>query len=197
MEKIYISELAQEITPTSSILATRFTGKRFWNVLYDTLSKYDSQVTVQLSFSGIDIMDASFADEVFGRFAVTIARKKYAYCYFILSDLNETCEENLEMALSTRIEREPVDIPNLRNCVLLLLKDAKLSLIGKYENHVQETFSLLMSKETMTARDASDLFDISLNAASTRLKTVADLGLVRRSEVRDSQGKQYIYHSLP
>lgn len=141
-------------------------------------------------------MDASFADEVFARLAVMWARREYPFCYIVLADMNETCEENLEMALVTRIEREPDEKPHLRNCLLMLLKEDTAELLGKYENHVLETFSLLTSQKELSTRDAADLLDISLNAASTRLKAISDLGLAKRIEVRDMQGKQYIYHSL-
>jgi hypothetical protein len=196
METLHISDLVRTITPIPSILATRFTGKRVWEVIHSHLESYNTESVVFLSFDGVDVMDASFADEVFARLAIMRARKEYPYyCYLILTDMNETCEENLQMALITRIEREPDDRPHLRNCVLMM-RGAKIDLIGKYENHVKETFSLLNSERELTARDISNILDISLNAASTRLKTIADLGLARRIEMRDEQGKLYIYHAL-
>ncbi|NJL41527.1 MAG: helix-turn-helix transcriptional regulator [Leptolyngbyaceae cyanobacterium SM1_4_3] len=67
---------------------------------------------------------------------------------------------------------------------------------GKYESHVQETFSVLASRKELSARELADRLKISLNAASTRLKTIADLGLAKRVDLRDAQGKQYIYHPL-
>ena len=196
MDTLSISDLARTTTSTPSILVTRFTGKRYWEALEARLCTYNREAVLALSFEGVDVMDASFADEVFARLAVMRARKEYPFCYIILTDMSETCEENLEMALTTRIEREPNDKPHLRNCVLMNMKSDKAELCGKYENHVLETFSLLISKRSLSTRDSSDLLDVSLNAASTRLKTVADLGLAKREEVRDTQGKQYIYHSL-
>ena len=196
MDTVSIAELARNITPTSSILVTRFSGKRFWEELASCLSSYDRNVTVFLSFDGIDVMDASFADEVFGRLAIMRARKCYPFCFIVLKDLNETSRENLEMALSTRIDREPSDKPHIRNCVLAIMEESTLGLLGKHENHVHESFVLLNEKHELTARDVSGLLDISLNAASTRLKVIADLGLARRLEIRDNQGKQFTYHKI-
>ncbi len=196
MEILRITNLVQSITREPSVLATRFTGKRFWDEFQKQLSLYDRGDVVLLSFDNILVMDASFADEVFGQIAVMRARKEYEYPYLILADLNETCEENLQMALVTRIEREPNDKPHIRNCVLVIKKGERLELAGKYESHVQETFSVLASRKELSARELADTLKISLNAASTRLKTIADLGLAKRVDLRDAQGKQYIYHPL-
>ena len=144
------------------------------------------------------MIDASLADEIFARLAVLRAKRDFPYCYLILTELNETCEYNLQAALnlSARTGRDPNDAAPLRNCVLVVLDNKAIRLMGKYENHVQETFSLLNSEKELTAREVSDILDISLNAASTRLKTIADLGLAKRVEIRDEQGKQYSYCAL-
>ena len=42
----------------------------------------------------------------------------------------------------------------------------------------------------------ADQLKLNVNAASTRLKTLADLGLAFRTETRDSVGKQFLYRSL-
>lgn len=196
MDTLSIVGLAQIAASDPAKLVTRFTGKRFWEALEARLCSYNSEMVVMLSFEGVDAMDVSFADEVFCRLAVMRARKNYPFCYVILTDMNETCEINLVAALTLRIEWEPGDKPHLRNCVLMNLKNGQPELCGKYENHVLETFSLLASRRELSTRDTADVLGISPNAASTRLKTVADLGLAKRVEVRDAQGKQYIYHSL-
>lgn len=196
MDTLQLTDIARNVTQFPSILATRFTGKQFWTVFRGYLDKFSTDEVVYLSFSGVDVMDASFSDEVFSQLAVLRARKEYKFCYLILTELNETCEENLDMALVTRIDREPDDKPNLRNCALLYKKNDELNIIGKFENHVFETFTALMKEKTLSARDISDILDISLNAGSTRLKTLSDLGFAKRTEIRDEQGKQYLYHAL-
>jgi hypothetical protein len=190
-----ISEIARLITPFPSLLATRFTGRRFWEQLQMHLHNLEDGIAV-LSFTGVDVMDASFADEVFATLARCRARKEEVFCPVILTDLNETCIDNLKMALETRPDREPSDLERLRNCVLPVLTGEEMSLIGKFEEHVLQSFNLLGRYKTLTARDLADVLTLNLNAASTRLKTLADLGLAWRTEMRDAQGKQYIYHSL-
>jgi hypothetical protein len=100
------------------------------------------------------------------------------------------------MALETRPDREPPEQERLRNAVLVIQEQGKLRLIGKFEEHVRESFELLSNRQQLSARDLAELRELSLSAASTRLKTLADLGLAVRVELRDEQGKQYMYQSL-
>lgn len=196
MPELSLADIARENALIPSILATRLAGKRFWGQLQTRLREPDADVAIVLSFAGVEIMDASFADEVFGTLAVRRARKELSFGPIILVDANETCIENLKMALETRADRESPERERLRNCVLPMLKDDEMTLIGKFEDHVLQSFELLSKHKTLTARDLADVLKLNLNAASTRLKTLADLGLARRIEIRDAQGKQFIYHTL-
>lgn len=191
-----LADIAREITSFPSLLATRLAGKRFWEQLQTRLREPDTDAVIVLSFASVEVMDASFADEVFGTLAALRARKDVSFSPVLLMDANETCIENLKMALETRADRESPDRERLRNCVLPMLKGDEMTLIGKFEDHVLQSFELLSKHKTLTARDLSDVLKLNLNAASTRLKTLADLGLARRIEIRDTQGKQFIYHTL-
>lgn len=190
-------DIAREITPFPSLLATRLAGKRFWEQLQTRLRETDTDVVTVLSFADVEVMDASFADEVFGTLAAQRARKDVTFGPIMLVDANETCIENLKMALETRADRESPEQERLRNCVLpILIKNDEITLIGKFEDHVLQSFGLLSKHKTLTARSLSDVLKLNLNAASTRLKTLVDLGLALRTEIRDAQGKQFVYHSL-
>jgi predicted transcriptional regulator len=93
------------------------------------------------------------------------------------------------MALQSRPTREQ----GLRNCALILDDNDSVELIGKVEPHVRETFELLRERRTLTARDVAERWELDINAASTRLKALFDLGLALRTDVRDAHGKQYRY----
>lgn len=196
MTHLKVLDMVRGLTTLPALLATRPTGKRFWAQLLVQLQSSAPDELVVLSLAGVEIMDASFADEVFGTLAVQRARQVLTLPPVLLTDVNQTCEDNLKMALETRIDREPADKNRLRNCVLPKKEGQKITLIGKYEEHVAQTLAFLSDAETLTARDLSDKMTLSLNAASTRLKTLADLGLAYREEIRDAQGKQFIYRKL-
>lgn len=195
-QMLVLIDIARAITPLPSILATRLAGRKFWEKLQAELEERGDDAVVLLSFNGVEVMDASFADEVFGTLAARRSRREKPLPPIIVGHANETCLENIQMALETRADREPPDRERLRNCVLPVLNGDDVNLVGKFEDHVLQSFDLLARRKSITARDLSDLSGLNLNAASTRLKTLADLGLALRTEVRDSQGKQYVYHAL-
>ncbi len=80
--------------------------------------------------------------------------------------------------------------------MLPVIEGTSLSIVGKLEDHLGEALSLLCREKVLNAKDASKLLGIQLNVASTRLKTLSDLGLAIRTEVRDELGKHYIYRWL-
>jgi predicted transcriptional regulator len=69
----------------------------------------------------------------------------------------------------------------------------EVELIGKWEGSVEETLHLLRQNHELRTRDVASAMDISVAAASTRLKALFDLGLAVRFEEHDEQGLQYIY----
>src|SRR5947208_49453 len=117
MQTIRVTELARPITPLPSLLATRVVGKRFW-ISIEACLRASTDQALKISFAGVELMDASFADEVFGTLASLRARREVQFSPLVISELNDTCTENLYMALDTRPDREPGDRERLRNCVL-------------------------------------------------------------------------------
>src|SRR5579859_4925463 len=127
LQSLQATEVGRSVgIPFVSLLATRVVGKRFLEHLRAQLQKQAADTVVQLSFSGVEVMDASFSDEVFGTLAALRARRESHLCPVVLAELNQTCAENLQMALETRIEREPESLERLRSCVLPILDGSDL-----------------------------------------------------------------------
>lgn len=185
--------IAEHIGAKDGFLVTRQTGRKFLGHLREMLEDLSQNAIVVLDFEGISVIDGSFADEVFGTLAAARATRQLNAGILVLKSLNETVVYNLQIALQSRAEWSE----GLRNCVLPVIEDDdNLVLVGKYENHVQETFELLCTKKELTAREVAETMELSIGAASTRLKALYDLGLARRSEVRDLQGKQFVYFRI-
>src|SRR5438309_1751947 len=89
-----------------------------------------------LSFAGVRMMDASFADEVFAALASARGRPATPARCLVLQDLDATSCDNLNLAMLSRPTREP----GLRNCVLPVLTSGRIELVGKTEDHVRLTF---------------------------------------------------------
>lgn len=176
-----------------TFLITRPIGTRFLSALRDDLTPLGTNGVAVLDFTGIYLMDGSFADEVFGTLGSERTRKKTGSPRLVLSSLNDASRDNLQYALETRTRREH----QLRNLVFPVLDTlGKILLIGACEDNIRETFELLQQKRELTARDVQEYFkrqELAINAASTRLKAVYDLGLALRSAQREAPGGQYTY----
>ena len=185
-----MTELAQRAGISSHSLVTRPVGRQFLPVLEALLSSLSDSQACVLEYSDLQIMDASFADEVFGALAVSHARRQRRGECLILDGVTSSNFDNLEMALMSRTVREA----GLRNCVLPVRDTQReIALAGKSEAHVHQTFQLLVQQKQLTARELADILTLDIAAASTRLKVLFDLGLATRIEERDGQVKQFVY----
>lgn len=184
-------EIAQElISDQLPILASRHDGKVFLSRLRPQLLQSPMGVAIDISFRNVRLMDGSFADEVFGTLAAERARREFEGTAFYVSSLNDSSLDNLRFALISRAKLDE----GLRHCILPVQNaEGDLRLIGKTEEQVQQTFDLLRMHKELTTAQISHIMSLSPAAASTRLKVLSDLGLALRREVRDEQGKQYIY----
>lgn len=185
-----MTELARKVSGTPDSLVTRPVGRRFLPILEAILTNLpDSQACV-LDCVDVRILDASFADEVFGVLAVSRSRRQRRGGCVILDKLEDANLDNLEMALASRTVRET----GLRNCVMpTRTAQEGIRLVGKCEAHVQHTFVLLVEHRQLTARELAEVLALDIAAASTRLKVLFDLGLATRLEERDGQVKQFVY----
>jgi hypothetical protein len=180
---------AAGITP-GEVLVTRRYGRLFLEALDAELRKIPAETVVFLDFQGVEIMDASFVDEVFSTLAARHEKRIGLRHYLLLQTLSPHLLENLDITLSSRPQREP----GLRNCVLPYVDlEGRVELVGKAEGHVRETFDLLRTRRQLGTRDVADAFDLELHAASVRLKVLYDLYLATRREEPELHGKQFIY----
>ncbi|HMQ30025.1 MAG TPA: hypothetical protein PKD53_04820 [Chloroflexaceae bacterium] len=187
---IRMTELARKAGIVPDSLVTRPVGRHFLPLLEAVLGNLSDSQACVLDCSDIQIMDASFADEVFGPLTVSRSRRQSRSGCLILDGLEGSNLDNLDMALSSRTVRES----GLRNCVLPVRNVQQGTiLVGKCEAHVQGTFELLTRHRQLTARELTDILELDIAAASTRLKVLFDLGLATRIEERDGQVKQFVY----
>jgi DNA-binding transcriptional ArsR family regulator len=170
-------------------LVTRPVGEQFFPILESALRDAAAPVVI-LDFSEVSLIDGSFADEVLGTLAVRRSTRKAWWGCLAVRQLTPSSIDNLRMALLART----IGDKGLRNCVVPVIDEAgDVDLVGKAEGHVHQTFDLLRSRRELTARDVADALSLDIAAASTRLKTLFDLGLATRAEVRDTLGKQFSY----
>lgn len=189
MNILFAKEIA-ESNQISDYLTSRPFGRLFADAIKKILDTSTPKVLI-IDFSGIRLMDASFADEVFGNWASEKSRRVASNdSVLLVRELDEVSMENLDMALNYRTRKEK----SLRNCVIPYIQpDGTLRLIGKWENHVEETFALLAKHKELTTHQLVALLNLDIAAASTRLKVLYDLGLAVRSDNREVGDRQYCY----
>lgn len=187
-----VTEVTRAAGMSDDLLISRVNGRGFLACFREIVRGVPASTVTDLDFSAVTLMDASFADEVFGQLASERGHDGVGIGPIVLVSINADSCSNLEYALSSRPSREA----GLRNCVVPIGNDGQLQLVGKYEEHVRQSFHLLLRRKELTARDVAAELDLSIAAASTRLKTLFDLGLALRVETRDEQGRQYTYYGI-
>ena len=177
-------------TDFTRIFTGRASGREFGQKLRESVKRLDTAI---LNFDGVTLMDATFADEAFAALAVDRSRRTFQGGALLLTNLNSISLDNLEIALEARAASEW----RLRNCCLLVRVGPGKTLVGKYEDTVLDTLKLLRGLNELTTSDVMRERAVHPSAASSRLKTLYDLGLATRHEVRDEQGRQFVYRWLP
>jgi hypothetical protein len=176
-------------TDLSNTFTGRSAGIRFGQDLRASLKHLETAV---IDFAGVSLMDATFATEAFAGLAADRSRREFIGGALLLTHLNTTSFDNLDMALNAYAARAW----RLRNCCILVQQGPGLTLAGKYEDTVLDTLKMLTSLLELRTSDVMRERSIHPNAASTRLKTLHDLGLATRHEERDEQGRQFVYRWL-
>jgi len=190
-----VIELAPDLaTEREPFLFSRHDGAVFLPRLRSYLLEFNTDTAVEVSFDQIRLMDTSFADEVFGTLAAERSRREFRAVPFFLSHLNPTSLDNLRFAL---IGRAKLDDKVNRHCVLPYMDtQGNLQLVGEKEPKLADTFELLRLAKSLTGPQVASIWKLSDNNASSRLKALYDLGLATRTELRDEQGRQFIYRWL-
>lgn len=146
---------------------------------------YSSNKSIlQIDFTGIDIIDYSFATE---GLAVLITRLsgelKGKHIMFV--NMKPLVQENVGVAL------EKAGL-----CALVQDKE-NWSLIGKCSEQLKETFEALVESKSANTPTLAELTNSNLHSINNRLKDLRTLGLVSRTKINaPSGGTQYIYHSI-
>jgi len=160
-------------------------GKQAKTIILNRINELLPNDCLDMDFSGIEICDVSFVDEIIVEVQLFLRNNKENLFY--VSNINEATLENLEAALFYREKKNNERVPILVN------REGELVVVGTLEPNLHETFKQLAKTKEITARDIAELNDIAINSASNRLKKLFDLRLVLRQERITLNGKDHIY----
>ncbi len=177
--------LKEELKNGSRDLVTRPSGKVIRERIEQDILNEDEGKIIALDFSKIGIIDYSCADEIVAKLVSRLLSNEYGDKYLILTGLNENQQENVEVAL----ERKDLSVIASR-------REGGKFLLGKLNNYLRETLSLIVKKGRITARDLAGILKIEANTSGTRLLNLHKKRLVmRRDEMRDGT-RAWFYEKL-
>lgn len=178
--------LASQIGIDHGYFLTRDKGEKAYERVKWTLERTPEGEPLVLVFPPEQLVDSSFADEVAVRLGDEILKGKYGDRCLLLSGLSADSVKNFEAVLSLRQLKLPL---------LALDSEGTWTLIGRLEDSLRETLDLILTAGRLTASELVSRLGLAVNTASTRLKRLHNLHLVRREYEISEKGLQYIYYS--
>ncbi|WNQ09649.1 hypothetical protein MJA45_18705 [Paenibacillus aurantius] len=138
-----------------------------------------------LDFTGVSRIDFSCASEIISVFILRISGELKGR-HLLITGLSQFVEENVDAALS-----------KAELCCLFVESDGSWKLIGRYSDTLFNTLKKLKELKQADTPILSNALDIAITSCNNRLKTLVNLGLVKRVELTaPSGGLIYLYYSI-
>jgi DNA-binding transcriptional ArsR family regulator len=187
MKAIDLTKLCKDAgIANPNLLITREKGQKVYSAIQKWLeNKENLGSPIVIKFPENQLVDVSFADEVIIRLGEDVRNGRYGVDQgLILHRLGEDSIKNLEAA---------VNLQKLKTAFLVLKTSGEWDYVGRLEQNLRDTLNLLFSQKELTAPDLVKRLGLAINTASTRLKRLYDLHLVKRDFEISENGLQYIY----
>ena len=180
-----MTRLARQIGIKGQNYLTRDKGELGYELLKEQLIATPDGQPLVLIFPPAQLVDSSFADESAVRLGEEILKDKYGERCILLEGLTDDSIKNFEGVLSLRGIKLPL---------LSVKATGEWKVMGKLEVNLLETLGLIYQHGHLTASELVSVLGLAVNTASTRLKRLHNLHLVRREYEVSERGLQYIYY---
>ena len=137
-----------------------------------------------LSFPPNQLVDASFADETAVKLGQETLGGEYGDRVILLEGLTRDSVKNVRAAIS---------LQKLKLPLLAVESSGEWQVVGHLEEHLLETLKLVGERGHLTAAELTSILGLAVNTASTRLKRLHNMHLVKREHEITDKGLQYIY----
>lgn len=157
-------------------------GRMIREAIEQELDRMEPGDTLLIDLKATQVMDFSFASELFGRLYGTL-NAVHPGRAVVLTGLSDFVRINLSAAL------EPLGL------IALSYKSARSwELLGKAADTDKETLQALHRLKEATAPQLAETLNIKLTTCNQRLKKLGDAGAILRTKVSaPTGGEQYIY----
>ena len=178
--------LARQIGIKGQNYLTRDKGEKAYEILKDQLQATPEGEALVLIFPPAQLVESSFADECAVRLGEQILKDMYGERCILLEGLTDDSIKNFKAVLRLRGIKLPF---------LAVEAMGEWQVLGNLEDSLLETLRLVHQSRQLTAADMVSELGLAVNTASTRLKRLHNLHLVRREYEVSEKGLQYIYYS--
>lgn len=164
---------------------TRDKGEEAYTLLKQEVERTHEGDALVLAFPAEQLVDSSFADESIVRLGEQILKGLYGERAVLLEGLTEDSMKNFRAVLKLRGIKLPL---------LAVWPSREWQVLGSLEENLYETLRFVHQMKSVKASDLGSRLHLAVNTASTRLKRLHNLHLVRREFEISERGLQYIYH---
>jgi hypothetical protein len=180
-----MAKLARQIGVRGQNFLTRDKGEKAYGLIREQLLATPEGEPLVLVFPLAQLIDSSFADESAVRLGEEIKRGEHGERCVLFEGLTADSVKNFEGVLSLRGIKLPL---------LAVETTGGWRVLGALEDSLVETLNLVHEHGRLTASDLVSQLGMAVNTASTRLKRLHNLHLVRREYEVSERGLQYIYY---
>lgn len=181
-----MARLARQVGIKGQNFLTRDKGEKAYEILNQQIQATPEGEPLVLAFPLEQLIDSSFADESVVRLGEQILKNIYGERCILLEGLSDDSIKNFNAVLSLRGIKLPL---------LAVETTGEWQVLGKLEESLLETLNLVHDRPHLTASDVVTELSIAVNTASTRLKRLHNLHLVRRESEVSEKGLQYLYYT--
>jgi hypothetical protein len=180
-----MAKLAKQIGIKGGNFLTRDMGEKAYELMKEQLGMTPEGQPLVLIFPQAQLVDSSFADESAVRLGEEILKGEYGERCILLEGLTADSAKNFRAVLSLRGIKLPL---------LAVEATGEWQILGGLEENLVETLNLVHRYGRLTASELVSQLGLAVNTASTRLKRLHNLHLVRRESEVSERGLQYLYY---
>jgi DNA-binding transcriptional ArsR family regulator len=180
-----MAKLAKQIGIKGGNFLTRDMGEKGYELMKEQLGATPEGQPLVLIFPPAQLVDSSFADESAVRLSEEILKGEYGERCILLEGLTTDSAKNFRAVLSLRGIKLPL---------LAVEATGEWQILGGLEENLVKTLNLVHRHGRLTASELVSQLGLAVNTASTRLKRLHNLHLVRRESEVSERGLQYLYY---
>ncbi len=177
-----------KVPSTYKVTGGRAKGAQLREAILAELLTRPPDTTLLLDFDVVETLDFSAADEIIDRLIDRVLSREVGTRRFVLAGLGESARDSIAAVLEIR----------KRQC-LELLGDGCVRVLGPLSPVHEETLQFVASRGEVAVADVAEHFGSALRmpAATNRLNTLADAGLVvRQAERGGPRGNRFVYTAI-